>query len=84
MEILRLPPGEIAPSNADRIRIEEQPDGMFLVTGTTLCNVPGEGRGDSVALVVTEPYDSYDGAESAGIAWAAMQDVAVLHIARSD
>lgn len=84
LQVIRLPAGKIAPADADCIRIEEQADGKFLLTGTTLCNVKGESEGDSVALVATAPYETYDAAEGAGIAWAALQEVLVLHIARSE
>lgn len=79
MEITRLPVGKQAPVDADCIRIEEQADGSFTLTGSALCT--GDEEGSSVSIVGYPPFGSPDEAEVAGLAWA--QDIGVerLHVA---
>ena len=76
MEITRLPLGEVAPSDADCIRIEEEPDGHFKMTGSALCN--GEDDGESVSVVDGPTYETAEQAEEAGLAWA--NDVGAEHL----
>ena len=71
MEIIKLPEGEVAPLDADCISIMKRADGRCDLNCSAL---QGCGDGDeveSVALIGSEPYASYDDAESAGLAWAA-------------
>ena len=82
MEIVKLPPGVPAAVEDDCLRIQQLEDGQFLMTGTLLA---GEGDDlESVGLIESETYPSYEAAEAAGLAWAAECGVAVLHVSRSD
>lgn len=76
MEITRLPIGEVAPSDADCIRIEEGPDGKFNMTASALCT--GEDDGESVSIVDGPPFQTAQQAEEAGLAWA--NDVGAEHL----
>ncbi len=78
MEIIRLPVGDQAPLDADCLRIEEQPDGLFKLTASALCL--GEDEGESVSIVGGPLYDTIERAEAAGTTWAETVGVATLHI----
>lgn len=84
MEIRRLPIGEIAPADADCVRIQEQEDGTFLLEGSVLSMCEDKDEADSVSLVASEPYASYASAEAAGITWASGCGVRTLHLSRSN
>lgn len=68
MDITRLPVGDVAPSDADCVRIEQEPDGTYSLTASALCG--GNGQNDSVSIVAGLPFASLEQAEEAGIAWA--------------
>lgn len=69
MEIIKLPPGERAPKESDCISIERLADGRHTLNGSAL-QLCGDGQeAESVAMIGGEPYDSYDEAEAAGLAW---------------
>lgn len=84
MEIVKLPAGVPARVEDDCIRIQELPDGGFLLTGTLLATGADEADDESVGLIQSEPYPSYEAAEAAGLAWADQCGVARLHVSRSD
>jgi hypothetical protein len=84
MEIVKLPVGVPARVEDDCIRIQQLPDGQYLLTGTLLAPSDEEGSADSVGLVESEPYPSYEAAEAAGLAWANECGVEVLHVSSSD
>lgn len=80
MEIVRLPHGETAPPDTDCIKINERPgEGFSLVASALMACGDGEDA-ESVALVGSEPYQTYEAAEAAGLAWAESHCVAVIHI----
>lgn len=68
MEITRLPVGEVAPSDTDCIRIEQEEDGTYKMTASALC--AGQGDNESVSIVDGLVFPSAQQAEEAGIAWA--------------
>lgn len=76
MEIVRLPLGKQAAVDADCIRIEEQSDGTYRLTGSGLCSEPEED--ESVSLVGTRLFATREEAEATGLAWA--QDVGVTQL----
>jgi len=84
MEIVNLPVGVPAKVEDDCIRIQQLPDGNFLLTGTLLTSDSVEGGEESVGLIQSEPYPSYEAAEAAGLAWADECGVARLHVSHSD
>lgn len=80
MEIIRLAPGELAAEETDCIKINEIADGRFSLVASALMNC-GEGDNpESVALVSSEAYHSYEQAEAAGLAWAEAHCVTTIHI----
>ena len=83
MEIIKLPAGELAPENSDCLHIERRDEGHFYINASALLSCGDGEQGDSVALIGSDPYGSYDEAESAGLAWAADQCVATLYISTS-
>lgn len=68
MEITRLPVGEVAPSDTDCIRIEQEADGTYKMTASALC--AGQDDNESVSIVDGLVFPSIHQAEEAGIAWA--------------
>lgn len=68
MQITRMPIGEQAPPEADCLRIEEQPDGGFVLTASALC--AGEDDAESASIVGGLRFATLDEAEAAGLAWA--------------
>ena len=84
MKIIKLPPGETAPVDTDCIKINEVPGGGFtLVASALMMCGNGDGDGDdaeSVALVGSEPYPSFEAAEAAGLAWASEHCVATVYV----
>ena len=80
MEIIKLRWGEMAPDDADCIKIDEAPGGRFTLVASALM-VCGDGEdAESIALVASEPYTSYDDAEAAGLAWAEAHCVETIYI----
>jgi hypothetical protein len=84
MEIVNLRTGEPATDETDCIRIQELPDGTFSLHGTVLLSCGDGEAAESVSLIGGEPYDNYDAAEAAGLAWAGQHCVEVLYVCRSD
>jgi len=82
MEIVMLPVGIAAAVEDDCIQIERSADGTFLLGGTVLCAGEDDVT-ESVTLISSEPYQSYEAAEAAGLAWADACGVTMLHISRS-
>lgn len=78
MEIVRLPLGEQAAIDADCIRIEEQPGATYKLTASALCASADEG--ESASIVGGPTFRSFEQAEAAGIAWAAMVGVERLFV----
>jgi len=84
MEIVKLPVGVPAKVEDDCIGIQQLADGGFLLTGSLLAMREEDGDEESVGLVQSEPYSSYEAAEAAGLAWADECGVERLHVSRSD
>lgn len=84
MEIIKLPAGEQASDESDCIRIQELAAGSFSLTGSVLLRCGDAEVAESVSLIGGEPYDSYDAAEAAGLAWAGEHCADVLYVCRSD
>jgi hypothetical protein len=80
MEIIKLPPGEMASEDTDCIKINETPDGKFSLVASALMDCGDGDSPESVALVSSDPYASYDDAEAAGLAWAEAHCVATIYI----
>jgi hypothetical protein len=79
MEITRLPVGDVAPSDKDCVRIEQQPDGAYKMTASALCT--GTDDNESVSIVDGLPFASVQQAEDAGLAWANDVGAEQLYIA---
>ena len=73
MDIIKLPPGELADPDTDCIKIERTPDGRYsLVTSALVaCDNDDVDAGDSEAVISSVSYATFDEAEAAGLAWAA-------------
>jgi len=80
MEIVKLPLGEMAPADTDCIKINEAPVGGFTLVASALMVCGDRDDTESVSLVSSEPYPSYDAAEAAGLAWAEDLCVATIYI----
>ena len=80
MEIIKLAPGEMAPDETDCIKINETPDGAFTLVASALMACGDGDDSESVALVSSDPYPTYEAAEDAGLAWAQEHCVAKLYI----
>lgn len=80
MEIIRLAPGVLAPEDTDCIKINRTPSGGFSLVASALMACGDSENDDSVALVSSAPYPSYEAAEAAGLAWAAAHCVETIHI----
>ena len=80
MEIIKLPPGEMASEDTDCIKINETPDGTFTLVASALLDCGDGDNLESVALVSSDPYPSYDDAEAAGLAWAEAHCVRTIYI----
>ena len=78
MEIIRLPVGEQASTDADCLRVEEQPDAGYKLTASAICI--GADDGESVSIVGGPTFADAAQAEAAGIAWAANVGVERLFI----
>ncbi len=84
MEIINLPAGERASDESDCIRIQELADGTFSLNGSVLFRCGDAEVAESVSLIGGEPYETYDAAEAAGLAWANEHCADVLYVCRSD
>jgi hypothetical protein len=84
MEIIKLPRGEQASEQSDCIRIQELPGGAFELNGSVLFRCGDAEVAESVSLIGGEPYESYDAAEAAGLAWAGEHCAETLYVCRSD
>ena len=80
MEIIKLPPGDMASEESDCIKINETPDGRFSLVASALMECGDADNLESVALVSSETYPSYEAAEAAGLAWAEAHCVETLYI----
>ena len=83
MEITMLPPGELAPEDADCIHIERGDDARFKLNCSALRASEDSGEAESVALIGGDSYESYEAAEAAGLAWAEGEGVRSLYVSRS-
>ena len=84
MEIIKLPSGQQASDESDCIRIQELPGGTFELNGSVLFRCGDAEVAESVSLIGGDPYDSYDAAEAAGLAWAGEHCAETLYVCRSD
>jgi hypothetical protein len=84
MEIVKLPAGEHASDESDCIRIQELPSGAFGLNGSVLFRCGDAEVAESVSLIGGEPYETYDAAEAAGLAWASEHCAEILYVCRSD
>ena len=84
MEVIRLPLGEQAPKESDCISVEAQADGSYLLNTSALSNCGGENgeEAESMSVIGSQPYVSYDEAEAAGMVIAAEQCVSTLFVSR--
>lgn len=82
MEIIKLPPGQLADEDTDCIKIDRTADGRWsLVTSALVDCDEGEADvEDSEAVVGSATYPSYEEAEAAGLAWADSLCVARLYV----
>lgn len=80
MEIVRLAKGEIAPPDTDCIKINELPAGGFSLVASALMACGDGEEEESVAMVGSDPYATYEEAEGAGLAWAEAHCVDTIHI----
>jgi hypothetical protein len=81
MDIIKLPAGERAPTDSDCISIEAREDGRFTLNCSALANCDDPDETESIAVIGGDPYDSYDAAEAAGLAWAADRCVEQIYVA---
>jgi hypothetical protein len=85
MEIVKLPPGRRASPASDCISIQELPTGQYELNGSVLVRCEGDAdTAESVALIGGDPYDSYEAAEAAGLAWANTHCAETVYVSRSD
>lgn len=84
MDIIKLPAGERASDASDCIRIQKMTDGSFSLTGSVLLQCGDAEVAESVSLIGGDPYDTYEAAEAAGVAWAGEHCADVLYVCRSD
>ncbi len=80
MEIIKLEPGVMASEDTDCIKINTTPDGRFSLVASALMDCGDGDNVESVALVASEPYPSYEAAEAAGLAWAEAHCVATIYV----
>ena len=78
MELIELPVGKQAEVESDCIRIEQQRDGSFMLTGTALCR--GEDEGESVSLIGDLTFETFEQARQTGMVWAETIGVERLYI----
>ncbi|MES2338746.1 MAG: hypothetical protein V4537_11685 [Pseudomonadota bacterium] len=80
MHIIRLALGELAPADTDCIKINETADGTFSLVASAMMDCGDSDSMESVALVGSDPYPSFEDAEAAGLAWADAHCVATIYI----
>jgi len=80
MEIIKLAPGVMASEDTDCIKINELLDGSFSLVASALMKCGDGDNMESVALVASDPYPSYDAAEAAGLAWAEAHCVERIYV----
>ena len=83
MEIVKLPPGTRAGAETDCISIQELSGGRFSLNGSVLVGCPEGDVAESQALIGGDPYDSYEAAEAAGLAWADELCAETVYVSRS-
>jgi hypothetical protein len=85
MDIIKLPPGEMAGEDTDCIKIERTPDGRYsLITSALVaCDNDEVDAGDSEAVISSGTYASCEEAEAAGLAWAASLCVERIYVETS-
>lgn len=84
MDIINLPAGQMAPEDVDCVHIERTTEGKYRIECSALQSC-GDGEAvESVAVIGSDLYDSYAGAEAAGLAWAAGQCVDQLYVSKSE
>lgn len=83
MQITKLPPGEMASEDTDCIKIDRAADGSYTLVASALLACGDADEAESVALIAGDPYDSYEAAEAAGLAWAANHCVEHVYIETS-
>lgn len=77
IQFVKLPLGVLAAKAVDCISITRISEGKYDLTGSALTT--GEAGEDDSVSIEGEPYDSYEEAESAGLAWAAGLGVTLLY-----
>jgi hypothetical protein len=84
MEIIKLPIGQQAPKESDCISVDDE-GGRFVLNTSTLGNCPEaqDDEAESEAVIGSQPYDTYDEAEAAGMVIAAERCVETLYISRN-
>jgi hypothetical protein len=83
MDIIKLPAGERARDDVDCVHIAKTDAGKYLINCSALLACGDGDEVESVALIGSDPYDSYEDAEAAGLAWAADQCVEQLYVTTS-
>lgn len=78
MEVIKLPMGKQASVDADCIRIEELPAGTYQLTASAMCT--GADEGESVSIIDGPVFETFEQAESTGLAWAASVGVERLFV----
>jgi hypothetical protein len=84
VEIIRLPTGQAAPEDRDCIQVQELQDGAFELVGSVLLQCGDGNEIESVSITGGTSYASYEGAEAAGLAWAAEHCVDTIYVVRSN
>ena len=84
MDIVKLPSGVRASSDTDCISIQQLPGGQYVLNGSVLVSCGDAESEESVALIGGDPYESYDAAEEAGLAWAHEHCAERVYVSRSD
>ena len=74
VDLVKLKPGEHAPIDSDCATIEMKGD-LFFLTASALLSCGDAEAVESVSLVGSDPYRSYDEAEAAALAWASSHGV---------
>jgi len=80
VDIVKLQPGDRAPRDSDCARIERKADGKFYLNASALVRCGDSNEAESVAVVGSDPYATYDDAEAAALAWAASHGVEQLYV----
>jgi hypothetical protein len=83
MDIVNLPKGMGASYESDCISIQMLPGGRYSLNGSVLAHCGDMETIESVALIGGDLYESYEAAESAGLAWADDLRAETLYVSRS-